>query len=447
LLADHYPLRLVLLNACEGARGSDRDIFSSTAAILVQRGLPAVLAMQYEITDRAAIEFSRTFYEAIADRYPVDAAVAEARIAVNIGITNTLEWGTPVLYMRSPDGVLFGISQETEERREAGEEDQRRMIEAEEARQAEEARRKTAEEEQRRVEDEARWNVPCLNCKGTGIIIEGPFRGERCPSCEGKKIRGAEEAKWKAREEERKGAKEFTNSLGMKFVLIPAGTFMMGSPPDEIGRNVDFYDDNKDLHNVTISKPFFLQTTQVTQGQWKKAMGNNPSYFKSCGDNCRVENVSWVDAQEFIRKLNRVEGADKYRLPTEAEWEYACRAGSTTRYYFGDDYHFADDEAELGEYAWYANNSDKKTHPVGQKEPNAWGLYDMHGNVWEWCQDYYGRYTTWSVTDPKKTAGNYLVARGGSWNGFPRQMRSAYRAWNRTGDRGINVSFRLARDT
>jgi len=242
--------------------------------------------------------------------------------------------------------------------------------------------------------------------------------------------------KAEAKRRDREEAKEFTNSLGMKFVLIPDGSFMMGSPPHEINRA-----DDENLHIVTISKPFYMQSTQVTQGQWEEVMGNNPSFFRNCGDNCPVENVSWDDAQEFIRKLNQVKGTDKYRLPTVAEWEYACRAGSTTRYYFGDD------EAELGEYAWYHNNSDGKTHPVGQKKPNAWGLYDMHGNVWEWCQDWYGEYSG-SVTDPKgPISGEYRVLRGGSWIHGERGMRSAYRLRLRPDGRFSFIGFRLARDT
>jgi len=252
-----------------------------------------------------------------------------------------------------------------------------------------------------------------------------------------------EEARRKAEEEKLKETKsaikrftlEFTNSLGMKFVLIPAGTFMMGSPPDEINRR-----DDENLHKVTISKPFSLQTTQVTQGQWKGVMGNNPSGFETCGDNCPVESVSWDDAQEFILKLNQMERTDKYRLPDKAEWEYACRAGSTTRYYFGDD------EAELGKYAWYSKNS-VGTHPVGQKKPNAWGLYDMHGNVWEWCQDWYGEYTG-SVTDPKgPKSGEGRVLRGGSWFNNARGLRSAYRHRLGPGYRDDSIGFRIARDT
>ena len=209
----------------------------------------------------------------------------------------------------------------------------------------------------------------------------------------------------------------FTNSIGMKFVLIPAGSFTMGSPSDEPGRDSD-----ERQHRVTISKPFYLQTTEVTQGQWRRVMGNNPSYFKNCGDDCPVEQVSWNDAQEFIRKLNQMEGIDKYRLPTEAEWEYAARAGSTTRYYFGDD------ESSLGRYAWYSRNSGKRTHPVGQKRPNAWGLYDMHGNIWEWCQDWIGDYPSGHVIDPKgPSSGEFRVLRGGSWYYFARNVRSAYR--------------------
>jgi formylglycine-generating enzyme required for sulfatase activity len=212
-------------------------------------------------------------------------------------------------------------------------------------------------------------------------------------------------------------AKILTNSIGMKFVLIPAGTFQMGSPTGEPGRTT-----HGRQHRVTISQPFYLQTTEVTQGQWQRVMGDNPSLFKKCGENCPVENVSWDDAQKFIRKLNQMEKTDKYRLPTEAEWEYACRAGSTGEWCFGDN------EADLGEYAWYNENSEKQTHPVGQKKPNAWGLYDMHGNVWEWCQDWYGEYPAGPVTDPKgPDSGEKRVLRGGSWVDSARLARSANR--------------------
>jgi formylglycine-generating enzyme required for sulfatase activity len=154
-----------------------------------------------------------------------------------------------------------------------------------------------------------------------------------------------------------------------------------------------------------------------------------------------VESVSWNKAQEFIKALNRMEKTDKYRLPTEAEWEYACRAETTSRWFFGND------EAKLGEYAWYGKNSGAKTHPVGQKEPNAWGLYDMLGNVWEWCQDWYGKYPDGPVTDPKGPAsGQGRVLRGGSWGGGAGGARSAYRSFNHTDLRyRDDIGFRVAR--
>jgi formylglycine-generating enzyme required for sulfatase activity len=232
-----------------------------------------------------------------------------------------------------------------------------------------------------------------------------------------------------------KTLKTITNSLGMKFVLIPAGTFKMGNPAGE-----PFRDKDERQHQVTISQPFYLQTTEVTQGQWRKVMGKNPSYFQQCGDDCPVEHVSWHDAQEFIKKLNRMEKTDKYRLPTEAEWEYACRAGSTSTWCFGDN------EAKLGEYAWYRENSGSKTHPVKQKKPNAWGLYDMHGNVWGWVQDRYGDYPAGPVTDPTGSAsGERRVLRGGSWCHNSRYTRSANRGFNNPVNRYYFIGFRVAR--
>ncbi|MBI2930134.1 MAG: formylglycine-generating enzyme family protein, partial [Planctomycetes bacterium] len=173
------------------------------------------------------------------------------------------------------------------------------------------------------------------------------------------------------------------------------------------------------------TKDYWMQTTETTQGQWEAVMGKNPSNFK--GADLPVENVSWDDCQEFLKKLNekvkdQLKGKST-RLPTEAEWEYACRAGSKGEWGFGDD------EKELGEYAWYAKNSDDKTHAVGQKKANAWGLYDMHGNVWEWCEDWYGeKYPSEAVTDPTGPAkGNARCLRGGCWYFFAGDARSAFR--------------------
>ncbi|MFY1110288.1 MAG: SUMF1/EgtB/PvdO family nonheme iron enzyme [Methanosarcinaceae archaeon] len=168
----------------------------------------------------------------------------------------------------------------------------------------------------------------------------------------------------------------YTNSIGMEFVLIPAGDFQMGSPEYEEGQE----EYERPMHEVSIGQDYYLGMYEVTQEQWVEVMGYNPSYFK--GNQNPVEMVSAYGAQAFINKLNEMEGTDKYRLPSEAEWEYACRAGTTTRFSFGDD------ESELGEYAWYPDNSGGITHPVGEKEPNPWGLYDMHGNIFEYCQDW-----------------------------------------------------------
>ena len=167
----------------------------------------------------------------------------------------------------------------------------------------------------------------------------------------------------------------FHNSIGMEFVLIPSGSFVMGRDPlFEEDR-----DDELPQHKVNISKPFYLGKYQVTQAQWVAVMEDNPSGFK--GPANPVEQVSWNDAQEFIKRLNVKEGHNRYRLPTEAEWEYAARAGADTVYFFGND------ENILPVYAWFIDNSRKTPHPVGKKRPNAWGLYDVHGNVWEWVQD------------------------------------------------------------
>ncbi len=224
-----------------------------------------------------------------------------------------------------------------------------------------------------------------------------------------------------------------SNALGMNFVYIPPGEFMMGSPEDEPGR----YEDEK-LHKVILTQGFYMQDTPVTQGQWQALMGNNPSHFKEGGPECPVEKVSWEDAQEFIRKLSEKDGENTYRLPTEAEWEYACRAGTDTPYYTGKT------EADLDRAGWYSKNSGGKTHPVRQKEANAWGLYDMHGNVWEWCQDWYGEYPEGTVTDPAgPDNGTDRVYRGGSWIFGAGDCRSDYRGWDDPGERGIDLGFRV----
>ncbi len=234
--------------------------------------------------------------------------------------------------------------------------------------------------------------------------------------------------------------KSFTNSYGMEFIYIPPGTFMMGSPINEFGRDKD-----EKQHRVTLTKGFYMQVTEVIQGHWMAVMGNSPSYISNCGDNCPVKDVSWDDAQKFVRQLNQLEGENNYRLPTEAEWEYACRAGSTTAFANG-----VISELECGydprldAIGWYCGNVIKKTHPVAQKNPNAWGLYDMHGNVFEWCQDWYGDYPSGSVTDPTGPLnGSYRVFRGGGLNFGARLCRSADRLSFTPGYRLNYIGFRI----
>ena len=237
----------------------------------------------------------------------------------------------------------------------------------------------------------------------------------------------------------------FVDSVGMLLVPIPAGTFMMGSPADESRRN-----DKETQHKVTITKPFYMQTMEVTQGQWKAVMGTEPWKGKGCvkeGPDYPVSYVIWDDAVAFCKKLSEKEGKT-YRLPTDAEWEYACRAGTKTTWSFGND------EKVLGDYAWYRENAadivgERHPHQVGLKKPNAFGLYDMHGNVSEYCHDYYERdyYKQSPEQDPQGPAsGSYHVLRNGAWNFITRSTRSA---WRRSGLRDIrmnNIGFRLVRE-
>ena len=228
---------------------------------------------------------------------------------------------------------------------------------------------------------------------------------------------------------------ESADSIGMEFKLIPAGTFTMG---DASG------DDDETPHEVTLTKPFKMGVHEVTQAQYEQVMGVNPSEYK--GANNPVEMVSWEDAVEFCRRLSELPAekaaGNVYRLPTEAEWEYACRAGTTTKFSFGDD------ESDFGEYGWYRENSGRTTHPVGSKLPNAWGLYDMHGNVWEWCQDWYGDYPSGSVTDPSgATSSSFRVFRGGGWFNAAVGCRSANRVRYLPSFRGDPLGFRVVRSS
>ena len=287
--------------------------------------------------------------------------------------------------------------------------------------------------------------------------------------------------------------KEVTNSIGVRLLLIPKGSFQMGSTPEEKGS-----DDDEKQHSVTITHDYYLGVFEVTQAQYKKVMGKNPSYFQGNNvatripakkhpetgrtieeekiipvntDNHPVEFVSWEEAVEFCKRLSDLPEEKKagrvYRLPTEAEWEYACRAGTKTAYSFGADRNV------LKDFDWFGDNSGGKiinsdriweksredvdiyiekllenggkTHPVGTKKANPWGLYDMHGNVCEWCSDWYGNYPKQAITDPiGPKLGSYRVGRGGSWGDGAAFCRSAFRCWGAPSDRDGLLGFRVA---
>ncbi len=239
--------------------------------------------------------------------------------------------------------------------------------------------------------------------------------------------------------------RQIRNAIGIEFVLVPAGEFLMGSPLNEKRRKLW----ESPVHEVTIKKPFYLGKYPVTQEQWCRVMGNNPSYFRD--EKHPVENVSWKEAQEFVRKLNALEDTGEkspvYRLPTEAEWEYAARAGNSGSYFFGDD------ESKLKEYAWFLENSGLETHPVGLKNPNPWGFYDLYGNVGEWMQDEYhisykgapsdGR--AWESLFPSVSV-PVRIRRGGGWNGNAGCCRSAERLFAAQDKKLNSLGFRIVRE-
>jgi formylglycine-generating enzyme required for sulfatase activity len=219
-------------------------------------------------------------------------------------------------------------------------------------------------------------------------------------------------------EAETKPAKSIENSIGMQLVLIPAGEFTLGSPTEEVSRK-----EGEIPHRVTISRPFYMGAHEVTQAQYEKVMESNPSQVK--GENHPVERVTWFDAAEFCRRLSETEGRT-YRLPTEAEWEYAAQSRSEAPYCFGDDV------SQLGQYAWFDKNSGGKgSHPVGEKLPNRFGLYDMLGNVSEWCQDWYAPYENVDLVDPRgPEEGSFRVIRGGTGSNSAAYCRTAVRVFS-----------------
>ncbi len=241
--------------------------------------------------------------------------------------------------------------------------------------------------------------------------------------------------------------------IATQFVPIELGIFQMGTPSI-----IDGSSDKDTPHLVRLTRAFEMQATELTQRQYLSVMGENPSFFgreQFCDKanawkrrgralclNHPVERVSWDDVQEFIRRLNQMQDKYVYRLPTEAEWEYAARAGvpSRSQYSFGS-------EDEVDTHAWHYKNSQSRTHAVASKKPNPLGLYDMHGNVWEWVQDYWGKFPDRSVVDPQgPQTGSSRVCRGGAWSMFPGSMRHAIRLSRRPDERRNDLGFRLVRE-
>lgn len=384
LLADHQSLRMAVLNSCEGAQGSDLDVFSSTAAVLVRRGIPAVLAMQYEITDRAAIEFARAFYEALADGMPVDAAVAEARKAVSIAVANTVEWGTPVLYMRSPDGVLFDLK---EQRKTA-----RRAL----PRQTEPGR------EQERQGQRDAVQLPLRPAKRATTSPLRPFEPE--------------------------------------MVLILAGRFLMGSDPRRDG---DAESNEQPQHSPYLPD-YYVAKTPVTNTQYAafvQSTGHHqPYHWKGSapppdkGDH-PVVLVSWHDAVAYCVWLSRTTGRP-YRLPSEAEWEKAARGTDGRLWPWGNGW----DE-------WLCNSRESgrmDTSPVGAYPSGAspYGLLDMSGDVWEWTADWYKPYPSSNCRD--EFFGEKLrVLRGGSFGSLRNGVRCACRSRYYLDVEWLNLGFRV----
>jgi formylglycine-generating enzyme required for sulfatase activity len=233
-------------------------------------------------------------------------------------------------------------------------------------------------------------------------------------------------------------AEEYVNSINMEFIRVPAGTFLMGAHDLENGSSKE-----TPRHTVHISQAFYLAKYEVTQEQWMAVMGSiNPSNFIS--QDRPVDEVSWNDVQIFIQRLNTIEKTHAYRLPTEAEWEYAARAGSETSYCYGDD----PEGAELARYAWFEQNAGQQTHPVGRLSPNAWGFYDMHGNVTEWVQDFYDKqyYSVSPEKDPRgPKTGRKMVVRGGSWINQPYSCRSAARGYYSADYTDSDFGFRIVK--
>ena len=329
------------------------------------------------------------------------------------------------------------MCEETEKARQAEEKcrlAEERKLKEDEARRAaeEEARRKAEEEQKRKAEEQKRNTAKKSGSKNAWLwIVIGVIAAVAAGVMIGKYLQVGSSAKVDPPQvedtipivEDAMPQQTFTvNGVSFDMMMVKAGTFTMGATSEMKAPDSD----EKPTHQVTLTNDYYIGKTEVTQALWTAVMGNNPSYFK--GDNLPVEKVSWDDCQKFISKLNSLTGQN-FRLPTESEWEFAARGGNNSNHY---QYSGSN---ELGDVAWYDVNSGYKPHVVATKQPNELGLYDMSGNVWEWCSDWYGDYSSSSLTNPTgPNSGSYRVSRGGSWNLSETRCRSSNRYSNTPGN-------------
>jgi formylglycine-generating enzyme required for sulfatase activity len=460
VLLDHPHLRLVVLNACYGGRSSGQDALSGLAQSLVLGGVPAVVAMQFPVTDRGAIVFAGHLYQRVAEGMPIDAAVAASRR--EMFLLGTPDWGAPVLFLTAPDGRLFDVPAATGEPGGGG--SRPAPAQAGEGRGADGGER--ADEGQGPapgpVGDPAGGGLEASGGNSDGGHAEGPVGDAGAPA--------ARRSRWWAMPAATLilvGSYYLATSLlpaggvspgrsphpprsaasdphcppppgvEMELVLIQPGTFQMGSTLRD--------DDAEPVHAVTLTHPFCIGAHEVTQGQWEAVLGADAKPSRFPGLDRPVERVSWDDAQRFLAALNRLAGGPFFRLPTEAEWEYAARAGTTTAYSFGDE------PQELPRFgnclSRELDDRFDRTAPVGSFAPNPWGLFDVHGNVWEWVADRYAPYPAAAAVDPTGPAtGDERVRRGGGSSNRTQLCRSATRSHSKPEARSQEVGLRVARE-
>jgi len=388
LLSDN-GLRLVVLNACEGARPAGEGSFDGVAQSLVQKGIPAVVAMQSPVSDEVSLRFTHDFYRSLAEGQPVEVAITKARRAIYAG-ESSAEWITPVLYTRLDDGWIIPPVNRA-------------------------------------------WPIAITGAALALAIATGYWKA--LPQQVSPRVSSPPLARPCRTAAPNPPECSSPPGLEMSFVKIEPGVFAMG---EKKGSH-----DDEPVHQVTLSQPFCLGRYEVIQRQWIQIMGGNPSSY--VGMDLPVHRVSWEAAQEFIAKLNEGGKGGPYRLATEAEWEYAARAGQPTRYSFGDD---------PGLLSFYGNCRSRdredgydRPAPFGSFKANPWGLCDMYGNVWEWVSDWYGDYLPDAVRNPAGSIpGLKRVKRGGSWDSMVENCASATRSSSRPGARDQEIGFRLARN-